>query len=100
MRTTNILLVFIVLFLFLHLFKDTGMSIINKASAQTNRMSPSTKKDTLLVKIVDIGNISGALPVIYGNSYSGYVLPVDYGHQIDAYSRQTKLLPVVISQPK
>lgn len=94
MRTTNYLLAIIAFLLFLHLVKSPNEDLLSKASAQTIKLS-SSNKDTVLVKIVGVGNISGALPVIYGSSSLGYVLPVSNSPII--LSKEAKLLPVKLA---
>ena len=75
MKTTNILLGFIALFLFLILFRNSDFAFFSSASAQPHG---STKKttDIIDVRIVDVGtNISGSLPVLYGTK-NGVVFPM------------------------
>ncbi len=71
MKTTNILLGFIALFLFLDLFKNSDFAFFSKASAQPRGLTKKTN-DTINVKIVDVGTgvFSGSLPVLYGSKYS------------------------------
>lgn len=75
MKTTNTLLGFISLILFLNLFKNLDFTLFAKASAQGSGLAKK-KNDTINIKIVDIGTgvFSGSLPVLYGSKY-GIVYP-------------------------